>query len=193
LVVEANQPSLRLTHGDRPGDVFEMIAYRYANGQVMVNVFKVGKLTRHNVALRDASKDPPCWAASGDVIEFAGEVWTPTNHAAAVAWIDDLDSTRPPATTDAGAMAAPSTGADATSSARSQLRSAAALVKVAGVIVAGLSMVGGLFLLLYEDDFDEQPFVGAGISSIIAGVVFWTFAYFAATFAEAWLETTEGT
>jgi hypothetical protein len=185
--------ALSLTRSDEPGQLFEMIVYRYANGRATVNVFKVGKLARRNVAMRDAS-DPPRWAASGDVIEFAGEDWIPVDHDAAVAWMNDMDGSSDGTTTSAGDVADASLGGAGTPpTARTRLGSVASWVKGVGAILGILSIVGGIVLALYRDDFDEQPFVGAGVSSIVSGVVFWTFAYFAGTFAEAWLETTERT
>ena len=43
-----------------------------------------------NVGVRDAS-EPPRWGGSGDVIEFADEVWVPADRDAAVAWMKELD------------------------------------------------------------------------------------------------------
>jgi hypothetical protein len=190
--VTLDSTALSLTRSDKPGQQFEMVAYLFYE-QVRVEVFRLGgKLGKRSIAVRQAMKEPPVWADPGDVLRFAGQTWIPEDHSAAVRWMSDLDASVPQSPGEPGSVAeAGLVGAGAPPSARLRLAVVSFWVRVAGAIVGLLSIIGGVFLAVHQDDFDERPYIGAGIGSIVSGIVFWSLAYFAATFAEAWLETTE--
>jgi hypothetical protein len=67
-----------------------MNTYRYPDGTVVVNVFKVGRFGNRRVSFCDAESGSPEWSESGDVIRFDGQDWTPVNQEAAAAWMAEF-------------------------------------------------------------------------------------------------------
>lgn len=118
----------------------------------------------------------------GDVLTWGVRKFTVTDRERVQVLVEQVTALKPPGT---------QTSTRQVRSARTRLAGAATRIRVVGILIGGVWVAAGVYLLSYRNVLDEHPFVGLGVNSIAAGFVFALVFSFVAAFAEAWLETTE--